>query len=191
MKKKKPLEPREPVDESLEPEPEDDEVDEEDVRPTGTLYITRAGAERLKAELKHLLTVERPKVTAEVSFAASLGDRSENAEYIYGKKRLREIDRRLRFLDKRIERLTVVDPSEQKERHKVFFGATVTLENEEDGSKVSYQLVGPDETDLKTGKISVDSPVGRALLGRKQGDSVTVNRPKGEVDFTLIAIKYV
>lgn len=172
--------------------PLDEGSDEEDeVQPTGTLYVTRAGAEKLRAELKHLLTVERPKVTAEVSFAASLGDRSENAEYIYGKKRLREIDRRLRFLDKRLQKLTVVDPTEHKDTSKVFFGATVTLENEEDGSKVTYQLVGPDETDLKTGKISVDSPVGRALLGRKQGDVVTVNRPRGEVEFSLIKIKYV
>ncbi|MDP3571093.1 MAG: GreA/GreB family elongation factor, partial [Archangium sp.] len=136
-------------------------------------------------------TVERPKVTAAVSYSASLGDRSENAEYIYGKKRLREIDRRLRFLDKRLERLTVVEPTEHKDTTKVFFGATVTLENEEDATRVTYQLVGPDETDLKTGKISVDSPVGRALLGKKAGDVVTVHRPKGEVDFALIAIKYV
>lgn len=174
-----------------EPVLEEGDEEEDDVQPVGTAYITRVGAEKLRAELKHLLTVERPKVTAEVSFAASLGDRSENAEYIYGKKRLREIDRRLRFLDKRIQKLTVVDPTEHKDASKVFFGATVTLENEEDGSKVTYQLVGPDETDLKTGKISVDSPVGRALLGRKQGEVVTVNRPRGEVEFSVIKIKYV
>ena len=180
-----------PIDHEEMLEDSDDPPEEEESRPTGTLYITRVGAERLRAELKHLLTVERPKVTAEVSFAASLGDRSENAEYIYGKKRLREIDRRLRFLDKRIEKLTVVEPGAQKDTSKIFFGATVALENEEDGSKVSYQLVGPDETDLKTGKISVDSPVGRALLGKKAGDVVTVHRPKGEVDFAVVTIKYV
>ncbi|MFT3707809.1 MAG: transcription elongation factor GreB [Archangium sp.] len=174
-----------------EEEIDDSEVEDDEPQPSGTLYITRSGAEKLRAELKHLLTVERPKVTAEVSFAASLGDRSENAEYIYGKRRLREIDRRLRFLDKRLQKLTVVEPSEQTDRSKVFFGATVSLENEEDGSKVTYQLVGADETDLKVGKISVDSPVGRALLGKKQGDVVTVNRPKGEVEFALIKIKYV
>jgi transcription elongation factor GreB len=179
------------VGEEAEEEGSDPEDLEDEPQPRGTLYITRAGAEVLRAELKHLLTVERPKVTAEVSFAASLGDRSENAEYIYGKRRLREIDRRLRFLDKRLEKLTVVEPGEQKDRSKVYFAATVTLENEEDGSKVSYQLVGPDETDLKQGKISVDSPVGRALLGKKQGDSVTVHRPRGEVDFTIRKIKYV
>lgn len=182
----KPLDSEERPEDLEELPPEDEELPQR-----GTLYITRAGAEKLRAELKHLMTVERPKVTAEVSFAASLGDRSENAEYIYGKKRLREIDRRLRFLDKRLERLTVVDPSEQRDRAKVFFGATVTLENEEDGRPVSYQLVGPDETDLKTGKISVDSPVGRALLGKRTGDVVTVNRPLGEIDFRVKAIKYV
>ena len=165
--------------------------DEEDDEPRGTLYITRGGAERLRSELLHLLKVERPKVTAEVSFAASLGDRSENAEYIYGKRRLREIDRRLRWLEKRLEKLTVVDPSEQKDRSKVFFGATVTLRNEDDDSTVTYQLVGPDETDLKTDKISVDSPVGRALIGKSQGATVTVRRPLGEVDFEIKLIKYV
>ena len=170
---------------------DDDESPEEDFTPAGTLYITTSGAEKLRAELKHLLTVERPKVTAEVSAAAALGDRSENAEYIYGKKRLREIDRRLRFLQKRLEKLTVVDPAQQTDHRKVFFAATVTLENEEDGSRVTYQLVGPDETDLKLGRISVDSPVGKALLGKAQGDSVTVNRPKGEVDFSILTIKYV
>ncbi|MEW6434639.1 MAG: transcription elongation factor GreB [Myxococcota bacterium] len=169
----------------------DSDAEEEAQAPRGTLYITAAGAEALRAELKHLLHTERPKVTAEVSHAASLGDRSENAEYIYGKKRLREIDRRLHFLQKRIERLTVVDPTEQKDTSKVYFGATVTLENEDDGGKVTYQIVGPDETDLKTGKISVDSPVGKALLGKKKGDTVTVNRPRGEVDFVVLAIKYV
>ncbi|MDP1828692.1 MAG: transcription elongation factor GreB [Archangium sp.] len=180
-----------PLDQEEQIEDPEDLAEDDEPRQAGTLYITRAGAERLRAELKHLLTVERPKVTAEVSFAASLGDRSENAEYIYGKKRLREIDRRLRFLDKRLEKLTVVEPGTHKDSSKIFFGATVSLENEEDGSKVTYQLVGPDETDLKTGKISVDSPVGKALLGKKAGDVVTVNRPKGEVDFAVVAIKYV
>jgi len=164
--------------------------EEDDVRPSGALYITRAGAERLRAELKQLLTVERPKVTQEVSAAAAQGDRSENAEYTYGKKRLREIDRRLRFLQKRLEKLTVVEPSEQKDQDRVFFGATVTLENEETGAKVTYQVVGPDETDTREGRISIESPVARALLGRKQGDSVTVTRPMGEVDFTVLAIRY-
>jgi transcription elongation factor GreB len=170
--------------------PHDEEEEDDDERPRGTLYITRPGAERLRAELWALLTVERPRVTAEVSFAASLGDRSENAEYIYGKRRLREIDRRLRFLQKRLERLTVVDPTEQTDDRTVYFGATVTLENEEDGAKARYQLVGPDEIDLKAGKISVDSPVGRALLGRHRGDLVLVRRPRGEVELSIRAIEY-
>ncbi|MBL8917260.1 MAG: transcription elongation factor GreB [Myxococcaceae bacterium] len=166
-------------------------AEEEDTKPRGTLYITPSGAERLRAELRQLLTVERPKVTAEVSAAAALGDRSENAEYIYGKRRLREIDRRLRFLQKRLEALTIVDPKEQKEPGRIFFGATVTLQNDEDESKVTYQLVGPDETELKTGRISVDSPVARALIGKKKGDTVTVMRPKGEAEFTILNIRYV
>ncbi len=164
--------------------------DEEPAGPKGSLYITTHGAERMRAELKQLLTRERPKVTGEVSAAAALGDRSENAEYIYGKKRLREIDRRLHFLQKRLEKLTVVDPTAQKDTGKVYFGATVFLQNEDDGSKVSYQLVGPDETDTKAGKISVDSPVGKALMGKLKGDTVLVNRPRGEVELTIVSIKY-
>src|SRR5262249_50063568 len=142
---------------------------EDDERASkGKQYVTRAGAERLHQELKNLLNVERPKVTHEVSVAAAQGDRSENAEYIYGKKRLREIDRRLHFLQKRLSSLTVVDPKEQKDLGRVFFGATVTLLNEEDGVKSTFQIVGPDETDTKGGRISVESPIGRALLGRSK-----------------------
>ncbi len=169
----------------------DEEEEDEAPVPKGKIYITRLGAERLHAELKQLVSVERPKVTAEVSAAAAQGDRSENAEYIYGKKRLREIDRRLHFLQKRLSVLNIVEPSEQKDTNKVYFGATVTLQNDEDETKVTYQLVGPDETDAKAGKISVDSPIGKALIGRKKGESVTVVRPKGEADFTVIGIKYV
>ena len=168
-----------------------DESAEEVEVPKGSLYITLEGANRLRAELKRLHSVERPKVTNEVSVAAAMGDRSENAEYIYGKKRLREIDRRLHFLGKRLELLTVVNPTEQKDESKVYFGATVTLENDDDGTKATYVLVGPDETDLKSSRISVDSPVGKALMGKREGDLVTVRRPKGEVDFTIIAIRYV
>lgn len=164
--------------------------DEEHELPRGAAYITPAGAERLRSELKHLLSVERPKVTAEVSAAAALGDRSENAEYIYGKRRLREIDRRLRWLHKRLESLTVIDPLDQKDTGKVYFGATVTLENEDDASSTRYQIVGADETDLKTGKISIDSPVARSLIGRRVGDSLTVQRPRGEAVFTVLEIRY-
>lgn len=168
----------------------DDGVEEDANAKRGSLYITPAGAERLRDELRHLLTVERPKVTAEVSAAAALGDRSENAEYLYGKKRLREIDRRLRFLQKRLENLTVVDPCEQKDTTRVFFGATVTLESDESDRPMVYQLVGPDETDTKQGRISVDSPVGRALMGKRKGDGVVVSRPRGELELTVVGIRY-
>ena len=170
---------------------DDEEDDPSRAKKALSLYITKAGAERLTTELRHLLNVERPKVTAEVTVAAAHGDRSENAEYIYGKKRLREIDRRLQFLKRRIEILHVVDPREQKDSPRVFFGATVTLMNEEDERRTTYQLVGPDETDTKGGRISVDSPVGRAVLGRRKGETVTVKRPIGEVELTVVAIKYV
>ena len=166
-----------------------DEEDEVPVR--GKLYLTRKGSEAMHTELRHLLNVERPKVTAEVSVAAAHGDRSENAEYIYGKKRLREIDRRLQFLKKRLEISTVVDPTEQKDTSRVYFGATVTLKNEDDGLRTTYQIVGPDETDTRGGRISVESPIGRALVGRHKGETVTVKRPIGEVELTVVAIKYV
>ena len=166
----------------------DDEGLEEPSGPNKR-YITRAGAERLHKELLHLLNTERPRVTAEVSAAAAQGDRSENAEYIYGKKRLREIDRRIRFLQRRLDTATVVVPSEQTDTGRVYFGATVTLEDE-DGLRTTYQVVGPDEIDARGGRISVDSPIGRALLGKRLGDSVTVMRPRGEIELTLLSIQY-
>jgi transcription elongation factor GreB len=171
-------------------EDEEDEVeDEEQSRGPVRLYLTHAGAERLHAELVALLKVERPRVTAEVSAAAAQGDRSENAEYIYGKKRLREIDRRIRFLQRRLDNSTVVHPREQKDHARVYFGATLVLEDE-DGKRSGYQLVGADETDAKGGRISVDSPLGRALLGKALGASVTVVRPRGEVEVTIVDIRY-
>ncbi len=168
-----------------------EEEEDEDPAPTGgKRYITRAGAERLHKELRQLLNVERPKVTAEVSAAAAQGDRSENAEYIYGKKRLREIDRRLRFLQKRLDTSIVVDPREQTDTGRIFFGATVELEDE-DGKVTTYQLVGPDETDTRGGLISIESPVGKALLGKRKGDAVTVLRPRGEIELVVLDIRYV
>ena len=152
-------------------------------------YITRRGAERLHAELLRLLNEERPKVTAEVSAAAAQGDRSENAEYIYGKKRLREIDRRIHFLQRRLDTCTVVVPSEQTDASRIYFGATVSLEDE-DGNRTTYQIVGADEIDAKAGRISVDSPLGTALLGKRQGDSVLVRRPRGDVEVTILDIRY-
>ena len=153
-------------------------------------YITRAGAERLHQELTRLLKTGRPQVTREVSDAAAQGDRSENAEYIYGKKRLREIDRRIRFLSKRLDACTVVVPAEQTDAQRVFFGATITLEDGE-GAQVTYQLVGPDELDTRGGRISIDSPVGQALLGKRLGDEVTVARPAGALEVSIRAIRYV
>ncbi len=140
-------------------------------------YITPAGYKRLTQEYDQLLKVERPRVTAEVSYAASLGDRSENAEYIYGKRRLREIDSRLRFLKKRIESAEVVDPA-QVPTDRVRFGTTVVVEDE-DGHRQPYQVVGADEVDVKAGRISYSSPLGRALLGKEQGDEVEVRAPGG------------
>lgn len=152
-------------------------------------YITRAGFEKLRAELEWLWREERPRVTQAVSVAAALGDRSENADYIYGKKRLREIDGRIRFLTKRIDALEVVDLQPRVHADRVYFGAWVELEDEE-GERVRYQLVGPDEFDASRGRISVESPVGRALMGKRLGDEVSVRRPRGEAQFTIVAIDY-
>jgi transcription elongation factor GreB len=151
-------------------------------------YITPEGAKRLRAELDQLWTVERPRVTQEVADAAAQGDRSENAEYIYGKRRLREIDRRVRFLAKRLDDVVVVgEPPADLSR--VFFGAWVSLEND-DGHEVTYRIVGADESDLERGFISMDAPVARALLGKRDGDEVTVQRPKGAITYTITAIRY-
>lgn len=152
-------------------------------------YITRPGFEKLRAELDFLWKEERPRVTQAVSVAAALGDRSENADYIYGKKRLREIDRRIRFLTKRMDELEVVELGPRAQADRVFFGAWVELEDE-NGERVRYQLVGPDEFDAARGRISIESPVGRALMGKRTGDEVLVRRPKGETTFTLIAIDF-
>ena len=152
-------------------------------------YITPEGFARLEAEHDHLWRVERPVVTEQVSVAAALGDRSENADYIYGKKRLREIDRRLRFLAKRIDALTVVHPDSNREEGKVYFGAWVSLEDAE-GEVFTYRIVGPDESDATRGEISMDSPVGRSLLGRVVGDEVIVRRPKGDIELEIMAVSY-
>jgi len=157
--------------------------------PERSKYITRAGFRALHSELDWLWKDERPRVTEAVATAAALGDRSENADYIYGKKRLREIDRRIRFLTKRIDELTVVDAGPRKEADRVYFGAWVELEDE-DGKTVRYRLVGPDEFDAKAGLISVDSPVGKSLMGQRLDSEVTVRRPKGETVYTILSIDY-
>ena len=150
-------------------------------------YMTPAGAKRLSDELRKLVELERPRVVQEVSDAAAQGDRSENAEYIYGKKRLREIDRRIQFLTKRLDGAVVVRPDEVR-KDVVFFGATVEVEDE-DGKRACYTLVGADESDPAGGKLSWKSPIGRALLKKKVGDVVTVQRPAGEIDLEIIAIR--
>jgi transcription elongation factor GreB len=151
-------------------------------------YITPAGEKRLREEYDRLWTHERPRVTREVAEAAALGDRSENAEYIYGKRRLREIDSRLEFLNRRLEELEVVTPRDRGDG-RVYFGAFVRLEDE-DGAVIEYQLVGPDEFDVEAGRISIDSPVGKALLGRRVGDQVVVRRPRGELAFEVLGVSY-
>ena len=153
-------------------------------------YLTPEGAKKLAAELNQLLNVERVKVVQEVAEAAAQGDRSENAEYIYGKKKLREIDKRIQYLSKRVDVLTVVSELPKDGTEKVFFGAWLELQDD-DGKPHRYRIVGADETDAERGYISIDSPVARALMGKKVGDEVTVQRPKGEVTFTLRHVRYV
>ena len=154
----------------------------------GSKYATPEGARRLRAELDELWLVERPAVTKAVSEAAAMGDRSENAEYIYGKRQLREIDRRVRFLRQRLDGMVVV-ASAPADRTRVFFGAWVTLEDEA-GEEVQYRIVGPDEFDREPGYVSMDSPLGRALLGKRVGDELEVVLPAGAVTIEITAIDY-
>ncbi len=168
---------------------EDDDDDEGPKLPVGTKnYMTPGGARRLQEELRHLLSVERPKVVEVVSWAASNGDRSENGDYIYGKRRLREIDRRVRFLTKRLDAVEVVEPVEQK-GPQIRFGATVMVEND-DGKRRTVHIVGIDETDAPNGRISWISPIGRALLKAREGDVVTVKTPKGAEDLEVVKVRY-
>lgn len=157
-------------------------------QPRGSKFITPQGAARLKQELDHLWRVLRPQVTQAVQEAAAQGDRSENAEYIYGKRQLREIDRRVRFLRQRLDGMTVVGvpPSD---RSRVFFGAWVKLEDE-DGSEVEYRIVGPDEFDAATGSISMDAPLGRALMGKRLDDEVKVELPGGAKTYAIVDVRY-
>lgn len=152
-------------------------------------YLTPQGFEKLKSEYHQLLNEDRPKVVATVAWAASNGDRSENADYIYGKRRLREIDSRLRFLLGRLDKAFVVDPTTLS-GNTVVFGSTITVENEE-GDEITYQIVGEDEFDIKLGRISWKSPVAKALLGKKVDDEVTVKKPQGEEILTIKQIKFI
>lgn len=151
-------------------------------------YITPQGLAKLRAEYQALFQEERPKIVETVAWAASNGDRSENADYIYGKRRLREIDSRLRFLTGRLEKAEVVDPSTVKS-DKILFGALVTVENEA-GELSSYQIVGEDEIDVANGRISWKSPLAKSLLGKKVDDEVLVQKPKGPESLTVVQIVY-
>lgn len=153
-------------------------------------YITPEGHARLKAEFDQLYKVERPKVVSDVAWAASNGDRSENGDYIYGKKRLRQIDSRLRFLMKRMDSAVVVDPAAQHNLDKVYFGAWVTLYSLDDDSERSYRIVGQDELEPSKGYISWISPLARTLLGKQVGDSVRVETPGGEENFEIVDVNY-
>jgi transcription elongation factor GreB len=154
----------------------------------GSKYITPEGARRLNRELDELWRVERPRVTQAVSEAAAQGDRSENAEYTYGKKRLREIDRRVRFLRKRLDGMVIVDKPPSDPR-RVFFGAWVSVEDD-DGEVARYRIVGPDEFDAAPGYISMDSPLARALMKKALDDEVTVEVPGGQRTYVIVKVEY-
>lgn len=157
--------------------------------PSSTAIVTREGFERLKAELDHLWHTLRPEVVKALAAAAAEGDRSENAEYTYRKKQLGEIDRRVRYLSKRIPALKVAEGM-PAERRSVFFGAVVELENLHNGETLRYRIVGPDETDARRGWISIDSPLARALLKKKVDDEVEAELPAGRTRFAVLAVDY-
>ena len=170
--------------------PDEDGPDETPALPAGTKnYMTRAGFDRLQEELRQLTRVERPKVVEIVSWAAGNGDRSENGDYIYGKKRLREIDRRIRFLVKRLEIAEVVDPAQQTRRDQIFFGATVTYLNGRDEER-TITIVGIDEADIERGQVSWISPIARALLKAREGDVVALRNPGGVEQIEVVEIRY-
>ena len=152
-------------------------------------YITPEGLARIRAEYDELFAIERPKIVETVSWAASLGDRSENADYIYGKRRLREIDRRLGYLARIMKEAKVVDPARQQARDQVRFGATVELADEDDERR-TVTIVGNDEADATAGRIGWSAPVARALIGARVGDERTVRLPSGEKSYEIVAIRY-
>ena len=169
---------------------EDDDAPDAPALPAGGKnYMTRAGHDRLRAELLHLLDVERPKVVDVVHWAASNGDRSENGDYLYGKKRLREIDRRIRFLTKRLDAAVVVDPSQHHGKDQVFFGATVRFARE-DGSETTVTILGIDEADTAQGQVSWVSPVAQALLKAREGDEVRLRTPTGWETLEVLKVSY-
>ncbi|QID17725.1 transcription elongation factor GreB [Nitrogeniibacter mangrovi] len=158
--------------------------------PSGPIYMTRRGWNTLKAELDQLVRDERPKLVETVAWAASNGDRSENGDYIYGKKRLREIDRRIRFLIKRLENAKVVDPEDQQALDQVFFGATVVITDDGGHTEQCYQIVGVDEADAGAGRISWISPLAKALLKAREGDVVNLVTPAGPREIEILEIRY-
>lgn len=172
-------------------EGDDDEELEPSLKlPAGTRnYITPAGHDRLKSELEHLVKRERPHVVEIVSWAASNGDRSENGDYIYGKRRLREIDRRIRFLTKRLDVAEVIDPLRQGDNDQIFFGATVTIADM-NGVTNTYTIVGVDETDVSKGRISWISPLARALIKSREGDSIRFQSPVGIREIDILEVHY-
>jgi len=169
---------------------EDDDLPDAAPLPAGSKnYMTVSGYRALNEELMHLMNVERPDVVQTVSWAASNGDRSENGDYIYGKKRLREIDRRIRFLTRRLEAAEVVDPGLQPNRDQVFFGATVQYCDSQ-GRESTVTIVGVDETEPLAGRISWVSPVARALLKAREGDTVTLRTPAGIEELDVLEVRY-
>ncbi len=177
------------VKESSESEDDDDDLEVVGL-PTGSRnYMTPAGYARLRSELVNLLNVERPSVVQTVSWAASNGDRSENGDYIYGKKRLREIDRRLRFLTRRLDNAEVVDPASRAATDQVFFGATVRYANGA-GDELQLAIVGIDEVDLPRGRVSWISPIARALIKAREGDMVQLRTPAGVETIEIIEVTY-
>lgn len=152
-------------------------------------YITPAGYQRLKDELDQLWKIERPALVKTITWAASNGDRSENGDYIYGKKRLREIDRRIRFLSKRLDNAAVIDPAQRGMCDQIFFGATVTV-NRQDGTECTYSIVGVDEADAGRGLISWVSPLARALLKAREGDAVMLHIPDGVEELEVVGVSY-
>jgi transcription elongation factor GreB len=169
--------------------PDDDEDDAPRLPPGTKNYMTPTGHARLRAELHQLLRVERPKVVEIVSWAAGNGDRSENGDYLYGKKRLREIDRRARWLTRRLDIAEVVDPSRQTHRDRVYFGAIVTFVTEDDAER-TVTLLGADEADIVRGEVSLYSPIARALLRARVGDVVKMHTPRGVEEVEVLAIRY-
>ncbi len=169
---------------------DDEELEPALKLPAGTRnYITPAGHARLKDELEHLVKRERPQVVEVVAWAASNGDRSENGDYIYGKRRLREIDRRIRFLTKRLELAEIVDPLRQGDNDQVFFGARITVA-EADGLENTYTIVGVDEADVARGRISWISPLARALIKSREGDTVRFQSPVGIREIDIVEVVY-